>query len=233
MTRMRGYLVRAGGAGAHRPAGRRLWLLACAAVLVAGAWTPAAAQGELIERTLAIVGGQVITLSDARTALALGLVDGAGAGDPIAAAASRLVDRQLVLREVQRYAPPEPAADAVTARVAVARDRFASDTAFEQALAAGGFTRERLRAWVRDDLRIQAYLDQRFAVAGIPGDQEISAYYNAHRAEFDRGGLAFDEASRLIRDRLGAARRSELITDWISDLRRRTDVVELFRPGAR
>ena len=42
-------------------------------------------QPELIDRTLAIVGGQPITLCDARTALALGLVEGRGA-DPIAAA---------------------------------------------------------------------------------------------------------------------------------------------------
>ena len=200
--------------------------------VVAGIPSTAAAQGELIERTLAIVGGQVITLSDARTALALGLVDGTGEGDPTAAAAARLVERHLVLREVQRYAPPEPAPAAIDARVSAARQRFPSSEAFEQTLAEGGFTEERLRGWVRDDLRIQAYLEQRFAVAGIPTDQEISAYYNTHRSEFERAALSFDDASGTIRERLGAARRGELITDWISDLRRRAEVVELFRGGA-
>lgn len=198
-------------------------------IFVAGFSASVAAQGELIERTLAIVGGQVITLSDARTALALGLVDGTGQADPIAAAATRLVERQLVLREVQRYAPPEPAPEAIESRLSVARQRFETPEAFEQALAEGGFTEQRLRGWIRDDLRIQAYLDQRFAVAGIPTDQEVAAYYNSNRAEFERAGLPFAEASGLIRERLGAARRAELITDWVSDLRRRADVVELFR----
>ncbi len=45
---------------------------------VAGAASASLAQPELIDRTLAIVGGQAITLSDARAAIALGLVDGRG-----------------------------------------------------------------------------------------------------------------------------------------------------------
>ena len=48
-----------------------------------------AGAGELIERTLAIVGGQAITLSDVRTALALGLVESPAAGDPVPAATTR------------------------------------------------------------------------------------------------------------------------------------------------
>ena len=71
------------------------------------------------------------------------------------------------------------------------------------ALDAGGFTEARLRAWVRDDLRIAAYLDQRFAAAGAPTDEEVAAYYAAHRDEFDesrhdlRTGGARGSASSL------------------------------------
>lgn len=150
----------------------------------------AAQPGELIERTLAIVDGQVITLADVRTAAALGLVDRDGASADLAGTTSRLIDRLLMLREVQRYAPPEPAGAEIDRRQAIVRDRAGGPDALARALDAGGFSDAWLRAWIRDDLRIAAYLEQRFA-----GD-----------------------------------RRTDVIADWIADLRRRTPVVELPRP---
>ena len=185
------------------------------------------AQPELIERTLALVGGQPITLSDARAATALGLV---GAGPPFDAlplVTGLLVDRELMLREVQRYAPPAPSEAAVDARLDGIRRRFPDAAAFNRALDGHGFTAERLRAWLRDDLRTVAYLAQRFASASTPSDAEISTAYARSRAEFDNTGMNLERATPVIRERLAGARRAELISDWLSDLRRRTDVVIL------
>ena len=185
---------------------------------------------ELLDRTLALVGGQPITLSDARAAIALGLVDvDRSAADAIADVTRQLVDRELVLREVQRYAPPSPGESAVQARLDEVRQRFADAAAFDRALDLHGFTAERLRAWVRDDLRSQAYLAQRFASASLPTESEISQAYSRARAEFDKNGMTFEQAASIVRDRLIASRRRELITDWLLDLRRRTDVVILQR----
>ena len=39
--------------------------------------------------------------------------------------------------------------------------------------------------------------------------------------------MTFEQAAPIVRDRLIASRRRELIVDWVSDLRRRTDVVVL------
>ena len=184
--------------------------------------------GELIERTLAIVGGQVITLTDLQTTLALGLVDGVDTRDPIGSATPKLVDRLLVLREVQRYAPPEPADAAIADRLAQLRQHLSPEV-FARTLEAGGFTEARLRAWIRDDLRIAAYLRQRFAAAGVPTDEDVSAYFNRRRDEFEKTNTAFEQAVPIIRERLADERRSELIDDWIAELRRRTAVVELWR----
>jgi hypothetical protein len=81
---------------------------------------------ELIDRVLAVAAGDLITLSDVRAALDFGLVDAGGAADPVRAALSRLIDRALILDEVNRYAPPEPAAAAIDDRVAQIRGRFAT-----------------------------------------------------------------------------------------------------------
>jgi hypothetical protein len=202
-------------------------VLAGAFVVATLVVSAARAQEQLLDRALAIVGGQVVTESDARTMLELALVDGGNEADPLAVATQKLIDRVLMLREVDRYAPPEPSADVVESRLAVARSRFPSPEAFAAALAAGGMTEQRLRGWVRDDYRIAGYLEQRFAAAGTPTDQEVSDYYNEHLDEFQRGGLTFEQAGGLIRDRLAAERRGELITDWVSDLRRRTEIVQI------
>jgi hypothetical protein len=182
---------------------------------------------ELLDRTLAIVGGQPITLSDARVVLALGLIEPEGAADPIPGATRQLVDRELVLREVQRYAPAAPAESAVEARLEEIRKRFGGAVGLTRMVDAHGFGEQRLKAWIRDDLRTQAYLAQRFASASTPTDQEISLAYAGAKAEFDGKAMSFEQAAPVIRDRLIASRRRELIADWVSDLRRRTDVVIL------
>jgi len=180
-------------------------------------------QGDLIERTLAIVGTQVITLNDARAALRLGLIAAERPGDA-ASATQALVDRELILREVQRYAPPAPSDSAVEARLGEIRAQLPGPGELARVLEETGFTEGRLRAWLRDDLRTVAYLAQRFASASTPTDTEVSAAFTQQRAEFERAGTTFDQAAPLLRERLVAARRRELISDWVSDLRRRTDV---------
>ena len=116
---------------------------------------------ELVDRTLAIVAGRTVTLSDARTALALGLVDGAAVDADVV---QRLVDRELMLREVDRYDPPEPSAERVDERLAAVRAAAGGEDRLARVLRDGGFAERRLRAWIRDDLRVEAYLQQRFAM---------------------------------------------------------------------
>jgi hypothetical protein len=212
-----------------------LWLLVTASIFpvsVPGTRTapdpePGTRNQELLDRTLAIVGGQPITLSDARAAITLGLVEPDSTSDPIPGVALQLVDRELILREVQRYAPAAPSQSAVDAALEGVRTRFADAAALARALDIHGFTEERLKTWVRDDLRTQAYLAQRFASASTPTDSEITAAYARAKAAFDKSNTSFEQAVPIIRDRLIASRRRELIADWIADLRRRTDVVIL------
>lgn len=201
-----------------------LWMAPAAAWAQSG--EPRAQEGALLERTLAIVGTQVITLSDARAAVRLGLIDAPTTAAP-ASVTQLLVDRELVLREVQRYAPPAPTAGAIDARIDEIRKRLPAPGDWTRIVDDTGFTEVRLRAWVRDDLRTVAYLAQRFASASTPTDADVATLFAQQRAEFERAGTTFEQAAPVLRERLVAARRGELIADWVSDLRRRTDVVIL------
>lgn len=202
---------------------RHMMCVVLVAWLAPAAAARAQVPGDLLERTLAIVGTQVITLNDARAAVRLGLIEAERPGDA-ASATQALVDRELILREVQRYAPPAPSDSAVEARLEEIRARLSGPGELARVLADTGFTETRLRAWLRDDLRTVSYLAQRFASASTPTDTEVSAAFTQQRAEFERAGTTFEQAAPLLRERLVAARRRELISDWVSDLRRRTDV---------
>jgi len=196
-------------------------------LLVAGAGLQVPGS-ELVDRTLALVGGQPTTLSDARGALALGLIDAGPAPPPqIRDAAARLIQRELILREVQRYAPGAPSDAVVDARLEQVRRRFPDAAAMNRVLEANGFSEARLRGWLRDDVRTESYLAQRFASATTPTDAELAAAYARSKAEFDNSNTSFEQAAPIIRDRLIESRRRELIADWVSDLRRRTEVVIL------
>ena len=114
---------------------------------------------------LAVVAGQIITLSDVTAARDLGLQMPGSATDPVRAVLSKLVDRELVLSEVDRYAPPEPPGEAIDREIDAIRARFPSADAFAETLARSGLDDRHLREIVRQDLRIRGYELQRFASA--------------------------------------------------------------------
>ena len=131
---------------------------------------PASAADEVIDRVLAIASGDVITLSDVRAAQALGRVDVRDAPDPVRVVLSQLIDRALVLAEVNRFAPPEPSAGDIDNALEFVAARFPTPEAFEATLYKVGVDRGFVRELLREDLRIRAYVDQRF-VADTPDEQ--------------------------------------------------------------
>ena len=182
----------------------------------------------MIDRVLATVDGHLVTLSDVRATTTLGLTPEprrCGRG------ADRWIERLLVLQEVDRFAPPEPAAAAVEARVAAVLAPLGTPDAVQTTLARLGDRPGWVQRWVRDDLRIQAYTEQRFAGSLEPTGEELENYYREHAAEFVRDGreLTADEAHALAREHVMATRRRALLADWLDGLRRRATIV---RPAA-
>lgn len=187
--------------------------------------TPATSGGEaLLERTLAIVGGAVVTQSDVGLVQALGLVNGPAALSPEATLGA-LIDRWLMLHEVARFSPVEPATSAVDTRLAAVRARAGDASRIARHLQEAGRGESYLAGWVRDDLRIAAYLEQRFASTGVPSEADAADYAQRHAAELAAAGATGASALATARARLIEERRRELITDWLADLRRRTNVV--------
>jgi hypothetical protein len=186
-------------------------VLALSSTLALGSFTApgSTASGEIIDRVLAILPGQIITQSDVHAALDLGLVEVPQEGDRVAAGLSAVIDRVLMLNEVRRVVPPEPSEAAIQARVSQIRQRFDSPATLARVLAASGIDETVLGIHAADDLRLAAYLDERFSAASQPTDEEVR------------------QAGEGSRQRLADERRRSLIAAWVSELRRRADVTIL------
>jgi hypothetical protein len=192
----------------------------------------AVAPAQIIDRVLAVVSAEPITLSDVNAAMRLGFVPpSAGAKDPIAAALNALIEHRLQLIEVNRYVPPEPTAAAIEARATDLATRLGGPSALTAALSETGVTEEQLRARIRDVLRIESYHQQRFGGGSVPAEDEIVRYYRAHEADFVRNGVLrpYNEVRAEALARLVRERTAALVRDWIDGLRRRADVTVLPR----
>src|ERR671913_1390233 len=127
--------------------GRKILML----VLVLAA--ASSARAEIIDRIMAVVAGQPVTLSDVNAALMFRFIQPpAGTPDPLAYGLDRLIERHLVLVEVDRFQPPEPAPVEITLRIEELEQRAGTPEAFARALAVTGTTRDQLRRHIRDDL---------------------------------------------------------------------------------
>jgi hypothetical protein len=190
--------------------------------------TTAISATEIIDRILAVVNGAIIMQSDVNMAVRFALVPGASESDPISAPLDALIQRRLILGEVDRYAPPDPPDAEIDRHVADVRTR--AGARFDSVLLETGISAEQLRRHVRDDLRMEAYLQQRFG-SMQPTDDEIAQYYRDHQAAFTRNGTVapLEDVRDVVRAALIAERRSSTIRDWIAGLRRRANVNVLPR----
>jgi hypothetical protein len=189
-------------------------------------WLSSLSGQQLLDRVVARVNNVPITLTDVDAALGLGVVTVSGAEDPRASATRQLIERQLILAEVARFAPSEPDTAAIEREVAEMKMRSAPR--LEALMQSTGVDEQRIRDIARETLRIQAYLNQRFGATVQVSEEEVEQYYRAHPDEFTRNGLlmSFDEAAPIARARASALRRAALVAQWLRDLRARADVVE-------
>jgi hypothetical protein len=185
----------------------------------------------VLDRVLARVNGEPVTLSDARAAIAVGIVERTEGADPVISAVLQLIERRLVLAEVSRFAPAEPDIPSLDRQVNELKARVGGPDKLAALEKSTGVGETQIREIARDNLRIQAYLNQRFGSSVQATDEDAAAYYRAHLDEFRVNGqlTPYAEAEPAARQKAAAERRRAVIFQWMRDLRARADVVELYR----
>ena len=178
---------------------------------------------QLLDRVLARIDTEAITQTDVETLVEFGLIDTKSATLP--AAIRQAIERQLALREVARFPPPEPPAAAVDQQLAAMKARVGER--LDAVMRANGVDEVRLRALARDTLRIRLYLDQRFGTSTQVTEEDARKYFEEHRDQFTRNGeaLTFEQAAAEARQRASAERQAKAVTQWLQDLRSRSEVV--------
>lgn len=207
-------------------AARGARVLATAGVLA----VPPSVAAQTLDRILAVVAGHVITASDVRAFLELGLAEvHGGRADTERRVLDHLIDRRLVLDEADRLLVEDPPPARIEAALDEVAARFPDRGAFEDLLARTGLSLDDLRRILRDEARRESYLRDRFG-APEPAEGELRAYYEQRAEAFREGGrpVPFEEAREEVRRQM-AARRNAAVEDWIAGLERRAPIARYDR----
>ena len=120
----------------------------------------------VLDQVLVRFGSEIITRLDVRQARLLKLMS--VTNDTDQAYVEALVNRRLILSDLKRAPAAEPSTEALEVKLRQWQAGLGSGVNVPELLERAGMTDAGLRGWLRDDLRVQAYLDERFA--GRPAD---------------------------------------------------------------
>lgn len=132
---------------------------------------------QLLDRVVARVGPEAITQTDVEAAVAFGIVD-PKAGDPV----KLMIDRRLMLAEVNRLPPPEPDMRAIQALMVNMKTAAGPDV--NAVMKRTGVDDKRLSELARETLRIQSYVLKRFP-PGPRSEEQRARWLNDLRVRGD------------------------------------------------
>ena len=140
----------------------------------------------------------------------------------------KLIAQALRYRDVERFGAQDISADAIEARLQEIQNRFASPTDFNTALTAVELTLDEMRALVRRQLQVEAYIQDRFAPLIYIPNEEVEAYFRGpwtqQRRERGLGIPPLAEVREEIRSTLRASKLRADIEAWTTQLRQRANV---------
>jgi hypothetical protein len=183
-----------------------------------------------VDRIAAVIDGQVLTVSEISQMVELRFFPRLGDSDEDyrREVLDALIAQALRYRDVERFGAQDIPADTIEARVVEIQRRFPSETEVNAALARAELTADELRALVKRQLQVEAYIQERFAPLVFVTNEEIDEYYRGPWREQRRErGLPVPPLTE-VRDEVRAALRlSRLqaeIDRWTSQLRARANV---------
>jgi hypothetical protein len=203
---------------------RPLAVAALALLLV----VPAAAV--TVDRIAAVIDGQVLTVSEITQMVELRFFPRLGNSEDEyrREVLDALIAQALRYRDVERFGAQDIPADTIEARLVEIRKRFASEADFTAALTRSELTLDELRALIKRQLQVEAYIQERFAPMVFVTNEEIDEYYRGPWREQRRSrGLAVPPLAEVREEVRAALRLSRLqveIDRWTSQLRARANV---------
>jgi hypothetical protein len=184
-----------------------------------------------LDRISAVIDRQVITLSEVNQMVAIRFfprVNGRSDDEYRHEVLESLIAQALRYRDVERFGAQDIPKDSIEARLTEITSRFASPAEFAAAVASVELTMDEVRALVKRQLQVEAYIQERFSPLVFIPNEEIETYYRGPWAEQRRKrGLALpplDQVKDEIRSLLKSDRLQSEIDKWTAQLRARANV---------
>lgn len=144
-------------------------------------------------------------------------------------AANRLIDQAIIQREIDvgEYRTATEA-DAEQLLLQTQKEHYYSPAVFNQALVKYGLTREQLKRYLRWQLTVLRFVDERFRPAVLVTDEEVEQYYKQHTSEFRNAATAepkpLDEAAQQIRNTLVEQKVNQQFESWLNARRKAANI---------
>jgi peptidyl-prolyl cis-trans isomerase SurA len=183
------------------------------------------ARAELVDRIVAIIDREVVTLSEAEQAQEIAF---ARAKEDVALVdvVERLIESRLVEREVERFTSEPVPSELVERAFDEVRAGSPEGAAFQRMLERSGLSEEELRATLRRQVAVAQYLERRFRPLTFVTDDQIEAYYrdelapSVSRERLPELAEVSDSIRRILEERAFNAR----VEEWITGLKDRATI---------
>ena len=183
-----------------------------------------------IDRIAAVIDRQVLTVSEVTKMVEIRFFPRTSESedDHRRDVLDALIAQALRFRDVERFGGQDIPLDTIEARLVEIQRRFPSETEFLAAIARAELSIDEVRALVKRQLQVEAYIQERFAPLVFVTPEEIELYHRGpwaqQRRERGLPVLPLDEVEEEIRLAVRASRVQQEIDRWTGQLRERANV---------
>jgi hypothetical protein len=184
-----------------------------------------------VDRIAAVIDRQVLTVSEVNQLAEVRFfprVAGRSEDDYHHDILEALIAQALRYRDVERFGAQDIPKDSIEARLVEIQHRFASPAELDAALARAELTPDELRALIKRQLQVEAYIQERFAPMVFVANEDIADYYNGPwRQQRVARGLPvppLNDVREEIRTLIRSRQLDQQIETWTTQLRARANV---------
>ncbi len=216
--------------GRRREAGKKdgevrtAWLRSAVLVVLLFAVQPARhAAAELVDRIVASVNHDVITLSELNQAVAFNTALGGEGGDAVREETLQgIINRRLLLQEAARLKFVDVSPEEVDGEMEKLRTRLGSDRALDEFLVRVDISREQLRRMLTERLVVSRFIEKKIGLFVRVSRDEVEEYFNSNPDRFK--GKKFSDVQKLLSAGLQARKVDEQLDHYLTELRSKADI---------
>jgi hypothetical protein len=177
---------------------------------------------ELVDRVVAAVNNDVITLSELRQSVAFNsALGGKGGGSRLEMETLQgIINRRLLLQEAYRLKVAEVSEPDIAVEVGRLRQRLGTETAFREFLARTDLTEAQLEKLLGERLLVERFVEKKIGLFARVSRDDVQAYFREHPGEFK--DKRFAEVQKEVTARLAEQKVSQQLDQYVDELRSRT-----------